>query len=121
MSIASASSATAIQSGAFPFAALINATIRASRAKIVLIDMQSTVSRLHGGPFVSSNLLQRRIGPEPAITGRMKARDQRRTATRWLLVIGLQLPALLSVQSCKNDRAEPKTEARDQQQRAVFG
>jgi hypothetical protein len=45
-----------------------------------------------------------------------------RTATCWLVVIGLQVPAQLLLQSCKNDRPEPvKTEAQDPQRRAVFG
>jgi ketosteroid isomerase-like protein len=44
------------------------------------------------------------------------------TATRWLLLMGLQVPAVLSLQSCKNDRTEPvKAEAQDPQPRAVFG
>ena len=52
----------------------------------------------------------------------MRARDRRLTATRWLLVAGLQVPVLVCLQSCKNDRTEPvKTEAQDRQQRAVFG
>lgn len=45
-----------------------------------------------------------------------------RTATRWLLMVGLQVPAFLSLQSCKNDRTEPvKTQAEDTRQRPVFG
>ena len=52
----------------------------------------------------------------------MTARNRRRSATRCLLVVGLQVPALILLQSCKNDRTEPvKTEAQGPQQRAVFG
>ena len=52
----------------------------------------------------------------------MTARDRGSTATRWLLMVGLQISPLLSLQSCKNDRTEPvKTEAQNPQQRAVFG
>ena len=43
-------------------------------------------------------------------------------ATRWLIVVVLQVPALLLLQSCKNDRTEPaKREAEEHQKRAVFG
>jgi hypothetical protein len=52
----------------------------------------------------------------------MRARDRRQIATCRVLVVGLQVPALLLLQSCKNDQTEPaKREAEDQQQRAVFG
>src|SRR5688572_18551824 len=52
----------------------------------------------------------------------MRARSINRPVTRWLVVIGLQVPTLLVLASCKNDRAESvKTEAQDLQQRAVFG
>ncbi len=52
----------------------------------------------------------------------MRARSINRPVTRWLVVIGLQVPTLLVLPSCKNDRAESvKTEAQDLQQRAVFG
>lgn len=66
------------------------------------------------------------VGPEPAKKQGMRVRGRSRTATRWLFVIGLQVPALLSLQSCKNDRAaQPapvETQAQDRrQQRAVFG
>jgi hypothetical protein len=52
----------------------------------------------------------------------MDALGKRRTATRWLLVVGLQILSVLSLQSCKKDRTESaKTEVKQPQQRAVFG
>jgi hypothetical protein len=52
----------------------------------------------------------------------MKAPGKRQIATRWLLVVGLQILSVLSLQSCKKDETEPaKTEAQQPQQRAVFG
>lgn len=50
----------------------------------------------------------------------MAARD--RTATRWLLAVTLQVPALLTLQSCKNDQVEMgKGAAQHPGERAVFG
>src|SRR3954462_15128708 len=52
----------------------------------------------------------------------MTVRDRGLTTTRWLLMVALQVPGFLSLQSCKNDRTEPvKTEAEHPQRRAVFG
>jgi ketosteroid isomerase-like protein len=52
----------------------------------------------------------------------MKAPGKGRPATRWVLVVGLQLLSVLSVQSCKKDQTESaKREAQPPQQRAVFG
>jgi ketosteroid isomerase-like protein len=52
----------------------------------------------------------------------MSGQGRCRTATHWLVVIGLQLPALVLLQSCKNDRAKPvETAAHDPEKRAVFG
>lgn len=49
--------------------------------------------------------------------------SRHQTIARWLFVIGLQVPALFVLQSCKNDRPAPvDTQVRDQpQERAVFG
>lgn len=50
----------------------------------------------------------------------MTARVQ--TATRWLLLVGLQVPALLTLQSCNIDRTEPvQTQAEHSQRRPVLG
>ena len=52
----------------------------------------------------------------------MDAPGKRRTATRWLLVAGLQILSVLSLQSCKKDQTESaKTEGKQLQQRPVFG
>jgi hypothetical protein len=52
----------------------------------------------------------------------MKAPGKGRPATRWVLVVGLQLLSVLSLQSCKKDQTESaKREAQPPQQRAVFG
>ena len=63
-----------------------------------------------------------RVGTEPAQYCSMAVRFRVLSANRWVSLVVLQIPALLLLQSCNKDKAEPSANVGSgEQSRAVFG